>query len=1069
MRAVLEQLKPKVLSLSSERPMEALTLEAGDCHATEAEARIRAAKFTGKGDEGKVVGLYRKSQERINDVLQKTLALSVAEEPEAGGTFQDMPHLYAPPAPSLKLAEGQLLLLPRPPHTDEDDDAAARHVVGVVGADGGSAVGVVSDQRIWSADGGSHQVLPWRPTAGWDEGVRRDIAVLHDLRAHMRPGVRNSTARISARAAKQGAAHTSAAMLTRVRSSASPAVAALAPTIRKHGHSIQRLADSLPDSALERIAVEALRSSGGMGLRSYCAGQVLTLRLASGWIDVEVLEAAAIASHAAEHRLRAIAADGVAHARSLKSFEPEAAPPASAAGANAGEVAAPLTERLTQMSQRICLPLRTFVSVSEDDAAPAPATAPVAAAAAASVDSVRLDVANEDFTLALHPWNHAPRELPSAMFDAVRAWYVNMLRERHSHVLDALTGRRLDVREQCVAIDVSGSAELAAVKDASSLSRWLRALHVERCLGGEVTVPAAVLLTAGPAAGKTSLLSHVIVEAIEAAGDGGNDEPLIPVLIRVQLLQSHLLDAPGEFVSVSNWVDAYLRREYSARGGEPCYRMLRQAMSARRVLVLLDGLDEGGAKRESIEEHVTQELVRQGHVILATSRPDGIDESRFHGWRRLGLSPLSEAQQREALERRLGAESAPRLLPYLERMPIDDATGLRITSNPLMLSMVASMFELRGTDLEMPRTIVELYELATQAMLARVQEGAPVELTPLVRAIFHEAHIAKRRVITDHQLDAAARALKNGTQALDVLRERAKTDRVPLLTLLQARPLQLQAAHLSFQEFFAARALCAGATLPTTPWQLPAWWRNTLRLGLEMGEPFLEALLAACGDRLRGRQVRVPALGGDRPTSASALGAALLAATDVAEVQVSRGGACIPMLSFRRVASGDGDGVIDLSDTKIGGDVADLEVVAGLLSVVRGPSSDAPPTIKLAPACVRGKALAAFVATAVPSVARLDLRGPMSAAQQRAVGRALLASTRAGRLDSVVCETFDLPVGAAAVNLAGKRIGSAAAVLLAGVMKFSAVLTSLDISRNGIGAEGVKAMASALGSAGFAR
>jgi hypothetical protein len=51
------------------------------------------------------------------------------------------------------------------------------------------------------------------------------------------------------------------------------------------------------------------------------------------------------------------------------------------------------------------------------------------------------------------------------------------------------------------------------------------------------------------------------------------------------------------------------------------YRMLRQAMLARRTLLLLDGLDEGGQVRAQIEKHVTEVLAPQGFVMLVTSRP----------------------------------------------------------------------------------------------------------------------------------------------------------------------------------------------------------------------------------------------------------------------------------------------------------------------------------------------------------------------------------------------------------------------------------------------------------------
>ena len=47
---------------------------------------------------------------------------------------------------------------------------------------------------------------------------------------------------------------------------------------------------------------------------------------------------------------------------------------------------------------------------------------------------------------------------------------------------------------------------------------------------------------------------------------------------------------------------------------------------ARRALILIDGLDEAGQIRDEMERHVAEVLAPQGHVLLATSRPAGIDE-----------------------------------------------------------------------------------------------------------------------------------------------------------------------------------------------------------------------------------------------------------------------------------------------------------------------------------------------------------------------------------------------------------------------------------------------------------
>ncbi|MEE3099229.1 MAG: hypothetical protein VX463_05605, partial [Pseudomonadota bacterium] len=285
-------------------------------------------------------------------------------------------------------------------------------------------------------------------------------------------------------------------------------------------------------------------------------------------------------------------------------------------------------------------------------------------------------------------------------------------------------------------------------------------------------------------------------------------------------------------------------------------------------------------------------------VLLCTSRPDGVKEERYAGFRRLRLAPLTEAQQREAFEQRLGSKRTHEVLPYLGRLPTDAESGRKITSNPLMLSMVASIIELRE-GLELPQTVVELYHEATRAMLGRAggDHGA-LGLRPLLQALFFETHAQRQRVITAEHLEAAAARVGN-PRALLLLKERVIADRMPLLSLLQADPLRLQAAHLSFQEFFACRAICEGATPPAPPWELPAWWANAVRLGTEMSAAFGEGLRRAAGKALDGRSVRVR-LTGDERTASSAVGLALRAATSCEVVQLASSRHPLRLAELRR-------------------------------------------------------------------------------------------------------------------------------------------------------------------------
>ena len=297
--------------------------------------------------------------------------------------------------------------------------------------------------------------------------------------------------------------------------------------------------------------------------------------------------------------------------------------------------------------------------------------------------------------------------------------------------------------------------DIPAMNDASGLAAWLQELHRARAHAGDMEKPSCVLLTAPPAAGKTCVMSQVVVSLLDCG-------ELVPILVKVQLLQRRLLKSRESFSSDSswNWLDTYLLQEH---GEHPqLHRMLRGALMARRAVILLDGLDEGGTAREEIEQHVAKVLQPQGHVMLVSSRPSGIDDARFARFHRLSLSPLDKALQEQAVKQRLGAERGELLIPYLqEKVPLDTITRKRVTANPLMLSLVVSIFELRQ-GLDMPTSVAELYEIAALAMLKRgtstdvAAAVATPELIKLLQTILFEAHVAELRPIEDLQLDLAS-------------------------------------------------------------------------------------------------------------------------------------------------------------------------------------------------------------------------------------------------------------------------------------------------------------------------
>ena len=213
--------------------------------------------------------------------------------------------------------------------------------------------------------------------------------------------------------------------------------------------------------------------------------------------------------------------------------------------------------------------------------------------------------------VSLHPWNHAPRGLTMDDFDSILSRYIRRVQADHACVVDALSGQRLNVLEQCVPIRMhsaitgdAGPASLGKVRDVQALAVWLSKKY-EALVAGDADERSCILLTGQPAAGKTCLMSRLVMHTLEK-----KPVMLVPILVKIQQLQRRLgKDEAKHFETSWNWVDAYLRYQYGV--DSELYAMLRQAMMARRALLLLDGLDEGGNRKGEIERHITEVLALQ--------------------------------------------------------------------------------------------------------------------------------------------------------------------------------------------------------------------------------------------------------------------------------------------------------------------------------------------------------------------------------------------------------------------------------------------------------------------------
>ena len=189
---------------------------------------------------------------------------------------------------------------------------------------------------------------------------------------------------------------------------------------------------------------------------------------------------------------------------------------------------------------------------------------------------------------------------------------------------------------------------------------------------------------------------------------------LVPILIDGQELHAKLMEdgynanpRDGSFPRSWNWVDAYLHAKHA--GPRPLYyRFLHQVLTTRRALLLIDGIDEGGAGSERLLTHVSTVLAPQGHAIICTGRPELAADARLAPFHQMRLLPLSGAQQQGMMRRRLGMHAASALWGYVQRLallprrpglpygeaPRDEARALPLTASPMMLSVVCAIYAL---------------------------------------------------------------------------------------------------------------------------------------------------------------------------------------------------------------------------------------------------------------------------------------------------------------------------------------------------------------------------------------
>ena len=417
---------------------------------------------------------------------------------------------------------------------------------------------------------------------------------------------------------------------------------------------------------------------------------------------------------------------------------------------------------------------------------------------------------------------------------------------------------------------------------------------------GLLEEPLIALICAPPSAGKSTLMSQLATLAAER-------QHMVPIYVHGPLLHARLTnpDRKHIFATSWNWIDAYLRIELGQRS--ETYAMLRQAMMARRGLLLIDGIDEGGHDSARIRRHLIDVVAPQGHLVVVTSRPPKLETLWPKSCLRATVTSLSDEQQREIIKSRFAPGSArDALLQWRDSTGafIQDNSqgGLPITANPLGLSLFMNLMEQRqehskcslspqrAEACSMPSTLTDLYEVVVDcAMTACTQKAniAPAvvdQIQLILQAAAFEAHAANKReldegsfmhasklVVAHAPLQRAARLKRKAGLPLEVeealghIKDLVIRGQLPLLTLLRSEPFECLFSHVTFQEYLFVRGALWGFTFPARmekPWTWGIRWANVLEFGRELfadngDDSFSRRIYQSCAEEPQSRALNL--------------------------------------------------------------------------------------------------------------------------------------------------------------------------------------------------------------------
>jgi predicted NACHT family NTPase len=330
-----------------------------------------------------------------------------------------------------------------------------------------------------------------------------------------------------------------------------------------------------------------------------------------------------------------------------------------------------------------------------------------------------------------------------------------------------------------------------------------------------------------PGAGKTTFLQYLAVQC----NQGRLQSHLVPVFIPLKNFAEDALDV-GNFSLFD-----YISQDFNQAGVSE--QVVEKLLSQSRFLILLDGLDE-------VPEVATDEVIKQirklsdryyKNQIVITCRI-AAQEYKFRGFTEVEIADFKPAQIERfakkwfvAVARNSQESGLQKASLFLEQLELPGNQSIReLATTPVLLNLTCLVFQ---TKAEFPVRRSDLYKQGLDLLLVRWDEARGIKrdevyrnlslphklqlLSQLAAITFSKGEYFFEESTLQHLIADYLRTLQN--QRID--ESAVELDSVAVLKAIEAQHgLLVERArgiysfsHLTFQEYFTARAIVAGTHL----------------------------------------------------------------------------------------------------------------------------------------------------------------------------------------------------------------------------------------------------------------